>query len=380
MYLENELNDILVVSIEQAVAAPYCSMLLKNSGARVIKIERNEGDFARNYDTGLNGKSAIFAWLNRGKESIILDFNKDNEKKLLQKILKKADILISNLSNNSLEKRQLTGKNFRKSNPGLIHCKISGFNSSSNFSQKKAYDFLIQAESGLCSVSGIKKKPGKVGISISDLSTGLTAYSAILRALILRNKTHKGIDIEISMFDVMSEWMNMPLLLYRHSQKLPKSLGLSHSFIAPYGAYKTKDKKQIILSIQNEKEWKSFCEKILMKPLMVSNKLFNSNVNRFKNKKKLDKIINEKFSSLTKKELTAKLDIAKIANSNLNNIKDLSEHNLLRNKKIFFNDEETKIVSLPLENKNCKNFLVPDLNQDFKIIKNEFENEETDEL
>ena len=377
MYLENELNGILVVSIEQAVAAPYCSLLLKNSGARVIKVERIEGDFARNYDKGLNGKSAIFSWLNRGKESIALDFDKEEDKKLLSNIIKKADVLISNLSNQSLEKRNITGNYFRKYNPSLIHCKISGFNSKSKFNTKKAYDFLIQAETGLCSVSGIKNKSGKVGISISDLSTGLTAFSAILRALILRNKKKQGLDIEISMFDVLADWMNMPLLIYRHTKRLPKSNGLSHSFISPYGAFKTKDKKYILISIQNEREWKSFCEKVLKKPEMTKHKLFNSNVERFKNKKDLNNIINKKFSKYKKSKLLKKLDKAKIANSNLNNVKDLSEHMLIKNKKVLFDNNEALIAALPLESEKFKNIYVPNLNQDFKSIHNEFNERDT---
>ena len=377
MYLENELNGILVVSIEQAVAAPYCSLLLRNSGARVIKVERKEGDFARNYDKGLNGKSAIFSWLNRGKESIVLDFDREEDKKLLSNIINKADILLSNLSNESLEKRNITRDHFRKNNPGLIHCKISGFNSKSKFSNKKAYDFLIQAETGLCSVSGIKNKSGKVGISISDLSTGLTAFSAILRALILRNKKKQGLDIEISMFDVMADWMNMPLLIYRNNKKLPKSDGLSHSFISPYGAYKTKDKKYILISIQNEREWKNFCEKVLGSPEMTKHKLFNSNVERFKNRKSLNNIINSKFSKYKKNKLLKKLDKAKIANANLNNVKDLSEHALIKNKKVIFDNDEALIAALPLENENFKNIHVPNLNQNFKPIYNEFNERDT---
>ena len=238
--LNSELKGLLVVSLEQAVAAPYCSLLLADAGARVVKIERPEGDFARNYDTGAEGQSTIFAWLNRGKESICLDLKKPNELNLIKSMLRKSDIFISNLAPGAVMRMGLDGEKLREFNKGLICCIITGYGTTGAAKDKKAYDFLVQGEAGLCAVTGTEETPSRVGVSIADLSTGLTAFSAILRALIQRGKNGRGFDVNISMFDVMADWMNMPLLVHRYMGSAPRRTGLQHSFIAPYGAFTCK--------------------------------------------------------------------------------------------------------------------------------------------
>ena len=238
MGLNKELDGFMVVSLEQAVAAPYCGTLLADAGARVIKVERPEGDFARGYDAGANGQSAIFAWLNRGKESIALNLKTPEDTALLCRILKNADVFLSNLAPGAIDRLGLTGSKLRRDNPGLISCTITGYGDTGDAAQKKAYDFLVQAEAGICAVTGTPDAPARVGVSLSDLATGLTAFSAILRALLQRGKTGQGVDLKISMFDVMADWMNMPLLAHRYMGGAPDRMGLKHSFIAPYGAFR----------------------------------------------------------------------------------------------------------------------------------------------
>ena len=294
MELNNELSGITIVSLEQAVAAPYCGLLLADAGARVIKVERPEGDFARDYDNGADGKSSIFAWLNRGKQSICLDLKTENDLNILKSIISQSDVLLSNLAPQSLNKLGLSNDVLNKLNPHLINCKITGYGETKEAINKKAYDFLVQAESGLCSVTGTDEYPSKTGISISDLSTGLTAYSAILRALIKKYKTGEGTNISISMFDVMADWMNMPLLAHRYMGGAPKRLGLTHSFIALMVLSSVKIIKFYYLykAIENLK----FFVKSSFDAKLGYNKNFKDNPSRFKNKEKLNKIINDYFS------------------------------------------------------------------------------------
>ena len=284
--LQNELDGVLVVSIEQAVAAPYCGLLLADSGARVLKIERPEGDFARGYDKGADGQSSIFIWLNRGKESVCIDLSDADDFALLKRILARADVLISNLSPGAMERRGLTGDVLRKTNPGLITARISGYGSSGPAASKKAYDFLVQGESGVVAVTGTEQAPARVGVSLTDLSTGLTAFSAILRALHMRYRTGKGVDLEVTMFDVMADWMNMALCGHRYFGGAPGRTGLTHSFVAPYGAFQTGDGKQVLLSIQNDREWTDFCKAVLRQPELGDDPLYRHNTDRYANREK----------------------------------------------------------------------------------------------
>ncbi len=372
MNLQNELDGITVLSLEQAVAAPYCGMLLADAGARVIKVERPEGDFAREYDSGANGKSSIFAWLNRGKESICLDIKKHSDKALLCRMIKKSDVLLSNLAPRTLTRKGFSSKFIRGLNNKIINCSISGYGSAGLNSNKKAYDFLIQGEVGLCSVTGTENNPSKVGISITDIATGLTAFSAILRAIIYTSRNGEGVDIEISMFDVMADWMNMPLLAYRYGDGAPKRTALSHSFVAPYGAFETFDKKKIIFSIQNEREWVSFCRNVLGATALLNDEKLRNNVERYKNKEYLEKIIEEFFRRETKLNIMKKLESANIAFSSLNSVKNLSEHSLLRNKEIYFGGSTISIADLPIPSRTSANPSVPSLDQHGNFLRNEF--------
>ena len=372
MNLHNELEGITVLSLEQAVAAPYCGMLLADAGARVIKVERPEGDFARGYDTGVNGNSSIFGWLNRGKESICLDLNENSDKDLLFRMIKKSDVFLSNLAPGALTRKGLSSNFIRDLNNKIINCSISGYGSTGPNRNKKAYDFLIQGEVGLCSVTGTESEPSRVGISITDIATGLTAFSAILRALIHSIKNKKSVDIQISMFDVMADWMNMPLMAYRYGEGAPKRTALSHSFVAPYGAFETLDKKKILLSIQNEREWSSFCSEILDSTVLANDKRLRNNVERFKNKDYLEKRIAECFRVKTKSDIVKKLENANIAFSDLNSVKDLSDHYLLRNKEIYFDEKTISIADLPVNSVTSASSSVPALDEHGKFLRNEF--------
>ena len=372
MSLDDELSDLLVISLEQAVAAPYCGLLLASAGARVIKIERPEGDFARFYDSGVNGDSAIFAWLNRGKESISLNLKNNEDKNLLKKMLNKADVFISNLTPGSLEKLGLDYSKINATNQRLIFCEINGYGNSENAKSKKAYDFLIQAESGLCSVTGTESNPSKVGISITDLSTGLTAYSAILRGIIQRHKTKRGMSISISMFDVMADWMNMPLLAHRYMGGAPKRNGMKHTFIAPYGTFKCKNNDEILISIQNNREFEKFCKKILKKESLHKNPKFKNNPERYKNRVELDEIITKCFSKYLKDEIQKKLNQEGIANALLNDIADLSNHQFLKNENAIINNERISIAALPIKTSNKFQIKVPSINENGKKLRSEF--------
>jgi len=228
--LGQALEGITVVSLEQAVAAPYCGLLLADAGARVIKVERPEGDFARGYDDGANGESTIFAWLNRGKQSVCLDLKQPDDLALVVKMVADADVLLSNLAPGALSRLGLDATALRQSNAGLITCAISGYGTTGNAAKKKAYDFLVQGEVGLSAVTGTQDAPARVGLPIADLSTGLTAYSAILRALIQRGRTGVGVDLDISMFDVLADWMNMPLLTHRYGGGAPARMTADRSY------------------------------------------------------------------------------------------------------------------------------------------------------
>ena len=372
MGFQNELSDITVVSLEQAVAAPYCGLLLAEAGARVIKVERPEGDFARDYDNAVNGKSCIFAWLNRGKESICLNLKDENDLIFIKKLILKSDILLSNLAPGALDKLGIIITNLRKENPKLISCKITGYGESKEANNKKAYDFLVQAESGLCSVTGTENSPSKVGISLTDLSTGLTAYSAILRSLINRGKTGVGLDISISMFDVMADWMNMPLLAHRYMGGAPKRTGLKHSFISPYGVYNCGDHGKVLLSIQSNREFQNFCINILKKPNLFKNEKFTDNPSRNKNKDELDELINKEFSKYNVSEVLALLNEFNIANSRLNSVEDLSDHPFLKNGEAIIDNNIVTIADLPVLSDGIQNKEVPALGEHTISIKNEF--------
>jgi len=291
------LAGLTVVAIEQAVAAPLCTARLVDSGARVIKVERAGGDFARGYDSAAHGDSSYFAWANHGKESIALDIKDPDDGALLNRIIAIADVLVQNLAPGALARAGFGSREMRQANPRLITCDISGYGDDPTLAGKKAYDLLVQAESGLVSISGGPGELGRVGISLVDIGTGVTAYGAILEALIARGITGDGAELAVSMFDVAAEWMTVPFLQHFPGQATPARVGLRHPSIAPYGAYETNDGALTLLSIQNEREWVRLCSEVLLEPELATNTQFASNKDRVANRDdleaRLDAIIGE---------------------------------------------------------------------------------------
>ncbi len=323
------LEGLLVVSLEQAVAAPYASSRLADSGARVIKIERPEGDFAREYDHVVHGESAYFAWLNRGKESIVLDLKTQADKALLRRILAKADVFIQNLMPHAAARLGFASDELRARHPKLITCDISGYGEEGPYREMKAYDLLVQAESGLAAVTGTPANPARVGVSVCDIAAGLYAYGAILEALIRRQSTREGSGIAVSLFDAMADWMTVPLLHFDYSGQAPKRVGLHHPSIAPYGAYGFRG-GEIVICIQNEREWRRFCEGVLERPGLAKDERFHSNVARVANREALDRKIDRAFSGLGEDALIARLNTAGIAYGMVNDVAGLSNHPQLR--------------------------------------------------
>ena len=373
MGLSRELEGLLVVSLEQAVAAPYCGLLLANSGARVIKVERPEGDFARGYDAGADGQSAIFAWLNRGKESICLDLKTPEDHALMRRILERADVFLSNLAPGAVARMGLAHQKLAVVNQKLISCTITGYGETGPGADRKAYDFLVQAESGICSVTGSAEAPARVGVSLTDLATGLTAYSAILRALIQRGRTGQGTSVSVSMFDAMADWMNMPLMGHRYMGGAPDRTGLQHSFIAPYGAFGCKGGAQVLISVQSNREWRAFCEKVLLQPELSADARFVDNPTRYANRTALDALVNAGFENHELTEILERLRDAGIANATLNSVADLSEHPFLRNTIARYGSAEISMAGLAVPDSAGEPEQVPALNAQSDEIRKEFE-------
>jgi formyl-CoA transferase len=323
------LSGLLVVSVEQAVAAPQCTCRLADAGARVIKVERPEGDFARQYDHVVHGESANFVWLNRGKESVVCDLSKPDDKKLLEAMLAKADVFVQNLKPGALAKLGFGVARLRKDYPRLICASISGYGESGPYAQRKAYDLLIQAESGVSSVTGGPEAPARVGVSIVDVAAGLNAYEAILEALIARGKTGEGAEISISMFDGMAEWMTVPLLHHEGGQPF-KRIGLAHAGIAPYGVFKTRDNADILIAIQNDREWRVLAEKVLGDASLGTNEKFATNPKRVANRGETDALVGGVFAKHDVEPLAKLLQSADIAFARVSDSALLSKHPHLR--------------------------------------------------
>ena len=321
-----DLDGLLVVSLEQAVAAPYVASRLADAGARVIKVERPEGDFARSYDADARGYSSYFVWLNRGKESIALDLKNPDEMKIFKQMLAKADVFIQNLMPGALERLGVSMANLRKENPALITCDISGYGASGPFAQMKAYDFLVQAEVGLAQITGAPEEPGRVGVSICDIAAGMTAHAAILQALVAKGRTGQGRSIEVSLFHALADWMNVPYLQHQYGGRKIRRPGLHHPTIAPYGAYICGDNRMLLISIQNEREWLRLCVEVLDQPDMPQNPNFDSNVKRVQNRVELDAIINDVFAQHSIDIIVKKLQAAQIAFGRLNDMDEFTKH------------------------------------------------------
>jgi formyl-CoA transferase len=323
------LTGMLVLSLDQAVAAPLASRRLADAGARVIKLERPEGDFARQYDSLVHGECTHFAWLNRGKQSVVADLTKPEDKRLLEAIVAKADVLIQNLKPGALARLGYPMESLRERHPRLICCSISGYGDEGPYRDRKAYDLLIQAESGLASVTGSPEAPARVGASIVDISAGMHAYEAILEALIARGRTGQGADIRISMFDCMMEWMAVPML-YTEYGAPPRRIGLSHSSLAPYGVFETGDNVPILISIQNDREWVAFCTKVLGRPGLAKDPRFASNSARLTNRPQTDGVTQACFSAHDLASLSRLLEEAEIAFARVNDMEAILRHPHLR--------------------------------------------------
>jgi formyl-CoA transferase len=323
------LEGISVIAVEQAVAAPFCSSRLADAGAHVIKVERPEGDFARGYDAAAKGQSSYFVWLNRGKDSVVVDLATDEGRGALETLIAGADVLLQNLKPGAMDRLGFSLDRLRKDYPKLITCSISGYGDSGPYADRKAYDLLIQAESGLASITGGADGPSRVGLSIVDIATGATAHAAILEALIGRGRTGQGADIRISMFDVMADWLTVPLL-NSEAGNPPKRIGLAHPSIAPYGVFRSRDGKDILISIQSEREWKTLCAKVLDQPDLPSDPRFANMVERVRNRGLTDGIVADCFAAMTRDELLDRLASADIAFAEVNSMADLSIHPHLR--------------------------------------------------
>ncbi len=325
------LEGLTVVSLEQAVAAPFCSRQLAEQGARVIKIERPEvGDFARGYDQAVLGQSGYFLWLNRSKESLSLDVKKTESKQILTKLLAKADVFIQNLAPGAAKRLGLGADELMAQHPRLIVCDISGYGDSGPYAKKKAYDLLIQSEAGILAVTGTRESPAKVGVSLTDIGTGLHAYSGILGALYQRERTGKGSRVEVTMFEAMVEWMNHPLMYEHFGGKPMQRAGTDHAIIVPYGRFTAGDGKDVMFGIQNEREWASFCAKVLDKPELATDPRYDNNTRRLAARNELIALITQAFASMTAEQVVARLDAADIANARLNTPIEVWNHEQLK--------------------------------------------------
>lgn len=323
------LEGLRVIAIEQAVAAPFCTARLADAGAEVIKIERPEGDFARGYDDVARGQSSYFVWLNRGKTSRTLDLSSAAGRAALDRLLGAADVLVQNLKPGALARLGFPVERLAQEFPRLISCAISGYGEEGPMAGRKAYDLLVQAESGLCSITGGPGEPARVGISLVDIATGATAQSAILEALIRRGTTGRGAHISISMFDVMADWLTVPLLNHEGG-KSPQRLGLAHPSIAPYGVFTARDGAQILLSVQSDREWAQLCANFLARPGLATDPRFANNVARVKNRAETDAAVAEGFAQRSGDEALAALLRADLAVARVNDMAGLAAHPHLR--------------------------------------------------
>jgi crotonobetainyl-CoA:carnitine CoA-transferase CaiB-like acyl-CoA transferase len=327
------LQGITVVSLEQAIAAPFATRQLADLGARVIKVERPKvGDFARDYDTTVKGMSSHFVWTNRSKESLTLDLKQPEAKEILFKLLDKADVFIQNLAPGAIDRLGFSAEILRERFPRLIVCGISGYGTSGPYKDKKAYDLLIQCEAGLVSITGTEDTPSKAGISIADIAAGMYAYSGILTGLIARNQTGKGTVMEISMLEALGEWMGYPLYYAGYGGENPRRTGAQHATIYPYGPFATGDRKMVFLGIQNEREWEQFCAIVLRKPELTEDPRFQGNWKRIEHKEALKSIIDEVFQELKASEIIDRLEDAKIANASLNSARAFFDHPQLKSR------------------------------------------------
>jgi crotonobetainyl-CoA:carnitine CoA-transferase CaiB-like acyl-CoA transferase len=344
---EADLAGILVVAVEQAVAAPFCTSRLADAGARVIKIERPEGDFARGYDADVMGQSAYFVWLNRGKESLCLDIKNPADGALLDALLAKADVFVQNLAPGAAARAGFESAALRAKFPRLITCDISGYGEDGPYAAMKAYDLLVQAESGLAFLTGTPESAARVGVSVCDIGAGMSAHAAILRALFARERSGAGCGLQVSLFDAMADWMNVPYLQYRYGGRAPQRAGLNHPTIAPYGAYVCAGGDALLISIQNEREWQAFCTSILGRPELAHDERFASNPLRVRNRAGLDEIIAAAFGRVRIEALADLLRLAGVAFGRINDVPGLARHPQLRLQRVETPEGTIDVIAAP---------------------------------
>ena len=321
------LSGITVVALEQAVAAPFATRQLADLGARVIKVERpGDGDFARSYDTVAKGLSSHFVWLNRTKESMTLDLKKQGTRGVMERLLARADVFVQNLAPGAAGRLGFGAAVLRDKHPRLIVCDVSGYGSSGPYKDKKAYDLLVQCEAGLVSITGTPNTPSKVGIAVADIAAGMYAYSGILAALLRRERTGEGAALEVSLFEALAEWMGFPAYYAMYGGSEPPRSGARHASIAPYGPFECGDGEAVFFGIQNEREWRRFCEAVLGRPEVASDELFENNSRRVENRETLEEKISAVFGGISSEEAIQRLENAGIANARMRTVRGLLEH------------------------------------------------------
>jgi itaconate CoA-transferase len=321
------LEGITVVALEQAVAAPFATRQLADLGARVIKIERpGVGDFARGYDATVKGMASHFVWLNRSKQSLTLNLKEDGAKDVLNRLLARADVFVHNLAPGATERLGFGAERLREEHPRLIDCGISGYGSTGPYREKKAYDLLVQCETGLVSTTGTPEVPSKVGISAADIAAGMYAYTGILTALYMRERTGEGAAFEVSLLEALGEWMGFPAYFTSYGGSQPPRTGASHAAIAPYGPFEAGDGRVVFLGLQNEREWVKFCEEVLERPELATDPRFDTNSRRVENGEELDEAIEGAFKDLTSEEVISRLDGARIANARMRTVQEFLDH------------------------------------------------------
>lgn len=371
------LSGLLVVALEQAVAAPYCSSRLADAGARVIKIERAEGDFARGYDNAVHGESSYWVWINRGKESISLNLKDPQDLALLQRMIAQADVFLQNLAPGAADRLGLGADALRQAHPRLITCDINGYGDEGERFSLKAYDLLVQAESGLVSVSGAPGEWGRIGVSICDIAAGMNALIGIQQALIQRERTGQGSGVKVSLFGSAAEIMSVPYLQARYGGKAPERVGLKHPSIAPYGAFTSADGRDIVISIQNEREWADFCRVVLLQPELPADPRCCNNAARVNHREFVDGLVSDVIKKLPTNILLDRLTEAQTAYGQINSVYDLIEHPQLRTVPMQVKSRRVEVPASPWDVswKDQEYRSAPELNDRGNEIRREFSGE-----
>ena len=341
------LEQVKVVTLEQAVAAPLCTRRLAQAGAEVIKIERPEGDFARYYDSAVVGESAYFVWLNAGKKSVVLDLRSDADLKALKQLVAGADVLVQNLKPGALAKLGVDLSAVHEMRPEFISVSISGFSPDGPGHDRKAYDLLMQAESGLADITGSPHAPGRVGVSIVDIATGMFAYEAVLGALIKRGNSGEGAAIAISLFDAVAEMLAVPYLLQRYGGGAPQRVGLAHPGICPYGVFASADEQRFVLSVQNEREWRQLCRVGLLRPELIDDSRCANNESRVAHREFVDGAVQDVFSVVSYREVSKRLTAADVAFAPLNPVAALTDHGDFHTDTVYVQGQDIQLPRVP---------------------------------